>query len=580
MYRKFPHLSAPMQIGDIVLRNRMFSAPMAHPNITQEGLITPEAMAFYELRAKGGAAVVTVSEAITHYKTGKSHDRNINLNADYVILGLAETARVIKRHGAAASIELSHGGYRSNVDSSEKNSASQEIKYGASSTILPDGKKVLEMPKEVIHDIVTSFGEGAALCKHAGFDMIMLHGGHGWLINQFLSPYTNKRSDKYGGSLENRARLALEILDSVRGAVGPSFPIEFRMSAEEYVEGGYDFSEAIEFAKLIESRIDLLHVSTGNLNFNFNRTHPTMFEERGCNVIYAAEMKKHVKVPVVTIGAISDPIMMEEIIASGKADAISMARALQADPFLPHKAVLGREEEITPCIRCLTCFADRFSTKSRICAVNPLIGSEITYRQICPAPLPKKVLVAGGGPGGMQAAITAAQRGHKVILCEKSGELGGAFKHEQNIPFKADVYNLIGSKELELRRAGVEVRLNTPVTEAYVEKEAPDALVVAIGAVPFRPPLDESGGPHVLMAEEGADRLDFIGNEVVILGGGLVGCELAIFLADNGRKVTIAEMTDTLAANSNSRQQSVVLRKLQEYNNIIVKTGFKGTRVM
>ena len=360
MYRKFPHLSAPLQVGNIILRNRMFSAPMSHPNITPEGLITPQMTAYYELRARGGAAVVTVSEAITHFRTGKSHDRNVNLNADYAILGLSETARAIKRHGAAASIELSHGGYRSNVDSAEKNSSSGEIKYGPSDTILPDGKEVREMPVDVIREIVKSFGEGAALCKRAGFDMVMVHGGHGWLINQFLSPYTNKRSDKYGGSLENRARLALEILDSVRGAVGPSFPIEFRMSAEEYIEGGYDITEAVEFAKLIESRIDLLHVSTGNLNFNFNRTHPTMFEERGCNVVYAAEMKKHVKIPVVTIGAISDPVMMEDIIASGKADAIAMARALQADPYLPRKAVLGRDEEITPCIRCLTCFAERF----------------------------------------------------------------------------------------------------------------------------------------------------------------------------------------------------------------------------
>jgi pyruvate/2-oxoglutarate dehydrogenase complex dihydrolipoamide dehydrogenase (E3) component len=191
----------------------------------------------------------------------------------------------------------------------------------------------------------------------------------------------------------------------------------------------------------------------------------------------------------------------------------------------------------------------------------------------------KKVLVAGGGPGGMQAAITSAQRGHQVILCEKSSALGGALKYERNIPFKADVYNLIGSKELELRNAGVEVRLNTPVTKDYVEKEAPDVLVVAIGAVPIKPSLDESGGPRVIMAEEGADRLDSVGNKVAILGGGLVGCELAIFLADKGRTVTIAEMTDTLAANSNSMQQRIVLQKLHEYNNIIVKTGYRGSRV-
>ncbi|NLT16042.1 MAG: FAD-dependent oxidoreductase, partial [Clostridiales bacterium] len=261
------------------------------------------------------------------------------------------------------------------------------------------------------------------------------------------------------------------------------------------------------------------------------------------------------------------------------ADAIAMARALQADPYLPRKAVLGRDEEITPCIRCLTCFAERFSNKLRICAVNPVIGSETEFGNICPALISKRVLVAGGGPGGMQAAITAARRGHKVVLCEKSGELGGALKYEKNIPFKADVYDLIRSKELELRRAGVEVRLNTPVTKDYAEKESPDALVVAIGAVPVRPAFEESSGPVVMMAEEGADRLDSIGSEVVILGGGLVGCELAIFLADNGRAVTIAEMTDTLASNSNANQQRTVLKKLNEYDNITVKTGYTGVRV-
>ena len=579
MTRKFPNLCAPLEIGNLVLRNRMFSAPMGHTNITPEGLLTPEAIAYYELRAKGGAAVVTLSEAITHYKTGKSHDRNINLNADYAIMSLTAAARAIKRHGAAASIELSHGGYRGNVDSSEKNAAAKELKYGASATILPDGKEVLEMPIEVIQEIVTSFGEGAALCKHAGFDMVMVHGGHGWLINQFLSPSTNKRTDEYGGNLENRARLALEILDSIRAAVGTSFPIEFRMSAEEYIDGGYDLAEAVQIARLVESRIHLLHVSTGNLNYNFNRTHPTMFEERGCNVCYAAEMKKHVKVPVVAIGAISDPVMMEEIIASGKADAISMARALQADPYLPRKAMLGKNEEITPCIRCLICFADRFSNKARICAVNPVIGIELEAGDICPAPVSKKVLVAGGGPGGMQAAITSAQRGHKVILCEKRSELGGALNYERSIPFKADVYKLIKAKELELRKAGVEVRLNTPVTASYAEKESPDVLIVAIGAAPIVPALEGIGGPNVMMAEDAAEKIDSVGQSVAILGGGLVGCELAIYLADTGRKVTITEMTDTLAANSNANQKRVVLQKLREYDTINLRLEMTGTRV-
>jgi len=557
----------------------MFAAPMSHPNITKEGLITPEMTAFYELRAKGGVAVVTVSEATTHIKTGRSHDRNINLEDEYVVLGLAELARAIRRHGAAASMELSHGGYRSGADAYDKNAISAEVKYGASACILPNGKEVFEMPKDLISEIVASFGTGAALCKRAGFDMIMLHGGHGWLIHQFLSPLSNRRTDEYGGSLENRARIALEILDSIRAAVGPSFPIEFRMSAEEYVDGGYDLTEAIEIAKLVESKIDLLHVSTGNLNYNSGRTHPTMFEERGCNVFYAAEMKKHVKIPVAAIGALADPAMMEEIILSGKADVVYMGRALLADPYLPHKALLGKDEDILTCIRCNTCFAERANTKSRLCALNPAIGRELYIDDIIPAGEQKKVLVAGGGPAGMQAAITAAARGHRVILCEKSGELGGALKHEKAIPFKTDVYKMIGSKEMEMRKAGVEVRLNTAVTSGYAEKESPDVLIAAIGAAPVKPALEGIDGPNVLMAEDAVVKPELIGHRVAILGGGLVGCELAIHLAGMGKDVTLVEMTDSLANNANSSQKRIVAQVINENAGILVKLESKGVKV-
>ena len=577
MVRKFPNLCAPIEIGDLKIRNRMFSAPMSHPNITSEGLITPEMMNYYELRAKGGAGVVTVSEAVTHFRTGKSHARNVNLEADYVILGLAETARLIKRHGSVASMELDHGGMCAGADARDKSSINEAIKYGPSATTLNNGQKVLEMPKELIDEIVTSFGMGAAKCKQAGFDMIMLHGGHGWLIQQFLSPSTNKRKDEYGGSLENRARIALEILDSIREAVGPAFPIEFRMSAEEYIDEGYFFPEAIEFAKLIESRIDLLHVSTGNLMYHSRRTHPTMFDGRGCNVHYAAEMKKHVKIPVATIGALADPAMMEEIIASGKADVVYMARALQADPYLPRKVMQGKEEDITPCILCNLCFAERAATKSRICAVNPMIGREVEADNIRPVEKPKKVLVAGGGLSGMQAALTAAKRGHKVVLCEKTDELGGALKCEKYIPFKLDIIKLIESKAREMQNAGVEVRLRTEVTIEYTEKEAPDTLLVAIGAKPIVPDLEGIERPNVLMAEEATEKADAIGQHVAILGGGLVGCELGVFLANTGRNVTIIEMTDMLATNSNSFQRMILTDEIK--SKTIVKLGMKGIRV-
>ena len=578
MERKFPNLCKPIRLGNLILRNRMFAAPMSHPNITKEGLITPEMAAYYELRARGGAASVAISEALPHAATGRSHTREINMQAEYVVMGLAETARSIKRHGAAASIELSHGGMHSEIDSFEKNLPEDKVKYVASAMELPGGKTVLEMPRELIHEVVESFGEAAALSKRAGFDIIFLHGGHGWLIQQFLSPLTNRRTDEYGGSLENRARLALEIIDSIRKAVGPGFPIEFRMSAEEYVDGGYTFGEAIEFAKLIENKIELLHVSTGSLINSFRNTHVSMFEERGCNVHYAAEMKKHVSVPVATVGGLVDPYMMEEIIATGKADVVEMARALLADPFLPQKVMRGKDEEITRCVRCFTCLSERTPTKTRICALNPLIGRETEYREFHKVSDPKKVIVAGGGPGGMEAAITAAKRGHNVILCEKTGELGGALKCEKGLPFKSDVYALIGSKSIELKNAGVEVRLNTAVTPEYVEKEGADALIVAIGAEAIVPKIDGIDGKNVVMAEDASENAENIGKKVAVLGGGLVGSELAIHLAGLGKDVTVVEMADGLAVDSNRVHRRMVIQVLDE-KKVNIKTNTKGIRI-
>ena len=363
------------------------------------------------------------------------------------------------------------------TDKSRQHSMHQ---WGACDTVRPDGVPVKALTEEMLQDIVASYGITAALAKRAGFQMIMIHGGHGWLINQFLSPYFNKRTDKYGGSLENRCRLAVEVLKAVREAVGPGFPIEFRMSGSELFEGGYDLKEGVRIAQTIEPYVDLIHVSAGTYQRGFGDTHPSMFKDHGCNVYLAAEIKKHVSIPVATIGGLNDPAQMEEIIASGKADIVYMARALLADPFLPRKVVENRENEIVKCLRCFTCMAERAATSTRRCTVNPLIGREIEGSEVYPAPVKKKVLVAGGGPGGLYAAYTAARRGHQVILCEKEAELGGILKSEQALPFKREMYELSNTYALFARNAGVEIRTSVEVTPEYVEKEAPDALIVAV----------------------------------------------------------------------------------------------------
>lgn len=577
MIRKFPNLCSPLKIGNITLRNRMISAPMAFPDITPEGHVTREAAAFYELRARGGAAAVTLSECIVHIKTGMSHSRHINLQDEGVLAGLTEAARSIKRHGAIANIELSHGGKYAGVDLA-KGPKGAQLRYGPSAETLPDGSRVEEMPRELIHEIVESFGSGAALAKRAGFNMVLVHGGHGWLIQQFFSPASNRRRDEYGGRVENRTRFALEVLDSIRKATGPGFPIEFRMSAEEYIPGGYGIGDAIQFAKLIEDKINLLHVSTGSHENSFSRTHPTMFMERGCNVHLAAEIKRHVGIPVACIGALNEPVQMEEIIASGKADVVEMARALLADPFLPRKIMLGKDEEIVRCIRCFTCLAERIHTQTRICSVNPVIGREYEARFALPASGPKKVLVAGGGPAGMKAAITAAERGHRVILCEKSGELGGALKFARSIPFKHDLYGLVRNLRIEMNKAGVEIRLKTEVTRELAEKESPDVLVLAVGAVPVMPNIPGIDSHKVVPAGKISDEGVVIGKKIVILGGGLVGCESAAHLAPAGKDVTVIEMMEDVAMDANVRQRPILLEMLAALN-VKIETGMKGVEI-
>lgn len=556
----------------------MFSAPMGGTDITADCTIGSKSTAFYELRAKGGAGAVTISECMVHPETDGSHAYHLDLKIVDSLASFTYTADAIRRHGAIPSVELSHSGQYSGtylVDKDKKRGLSQ---WGVSPSVRPDGLKIKELTEEIIAEIVESYGNVAALTKRAGFEMIMIHGGHGWLINQFLSPYFNKRTDKYGGSLENRVRFAKEVLDSVRKAVGPGFPIEFRMSGSELFEGGYNLDYGIEIAKLLESRVDLLHVSAGTYQRGFAVTHPSMFLEHGCNVYLAEEIKKHVNIPVATIGALNDPEMMEEIIASGKADVIYMARALLADHELPRKVMSNQDEKIVKCLRCFTCMAERATTSTRRCTVNPLIGRELDGTEVVPVLKPKKVLIAGGGPGGLQAAITAVKRGHKVILCEKTNELGGILKGEQALPFKYEMYELGNTFGKIAKDLGVEVRLNTTVTKEYVDNENVDALIIAVGSEPLVPPIEGLDGENVVIVNDYYLEKEKVTDEVVVLGGGLAGCEAAIHLAQEGKTVHLVEMRAELAPDANIRHRPILLEEI-ERQGIYVYTEHKGLSV-
>lgn len=577
MKYKYPNLCKPITIGNITFRNRMFSAPMGGTDITNDGCIGPKSTAFYELRGKGGAGAVTVSECMVHPQTDGSHAYHLDERILNSLACATYTADAIRRHGAIPSLELSHSGMYAGTYMTDKDKQKSMHQWGPSDTIRPNGVTVKALTPEMIKEITSAYGHVAGLAKHAGFEMIMIHGGHGWLINQFLSPYFNHRQDAYGGSLENRCRFAKEVLTSVREAVGPFFPIEFRFSGSELFEGGYDLAEGCRIAQHLEPYIDLLHVSAGTYQRGFGDTHPSMFKDHGCNVYLAAEIKKHVNIPVAAIGGLNDPAQMEEIIASGKADVVYMARALLADPFLPQKVMANQDEDIVHCLRCFTCMAERAVTSTRRCTVNPLIGREIEGNEISPAPTKKKVLVAGGGPGGLYAAYTAARRGHNVILCEKDDKIGGILKSEQALPFKYEMYQLAETYAKLAKEAGVEFRFNTTVTRDYAETEAPDALIIAVGSSPIVPPIKGLNGDHVVVVNNYYKEKDKISDDVVVLGGGLAGCECAIHLGQSSKRVHLIEMRDQLAPDANVRHRPLLLKEIEKY--VTVHTGYKGIEV-
>lgn len=577
MVRKYPNLCRPITIGRTTFRNRMFSAPMGGTDITNDGCIGPKSTAFYELRGKGGAGAVTVSECMVHPKTDASHAYHLDTRILNSLASATYTADAIRRHGAIPSIELSHSGMYAGTYMTDKEKQKAMNQWGPSDAVRLDGVEVKALTKEMIDEIVTAYKETAGLAKRAGFEMVMVHGGHGWLINQFLSPYFNKRTDEYGGSLKNRCRFAMEVLKAVREGVGPFFPIEFRFSGSELFDGGYTLEEGVEIAKILEPYIDILHVSAGTYQRGFGDTHPSMFKEHGCNVYLATEIKKHVSVPVATIGGLSDPAQMEDIIANGKADIVYMARQLLADPELPRKVMENRDEEIVKCLRCFTCMAERAATATRRCTVNPLIGREMDGVEIQQAPVKRKVLVAGGGPGGLYAAYTAARRGHEVILCEKEAETGGILKSEQAISFKREMYELAGTYRLLAERAGVEIRTDTEVTSEYVKKEAPYALIIAVGSRPLVPPLPGLGGDNVVIVNNYYLEKDKVGDNVVVFGGGLAGCECAIHLGMEGKKVHLVEMRNELAPDANVRHRPLLLKEIEKY--VTVHTGYRGLEV-
>ncbi len=538
----YPHLASPITINNLTFKNRILGAPMSNPELDSDCNMRKEEIAFHENRARGGLAGVAIGLGIVD-AIGRSHTKEVKLYDVMSLPSLKEAANAMHRHNCNAVMELAHGGKFANA---RGHGSAEGVNMGPNDEINGEGHPVRSMTEEDIYRVADCFGQAAKLVKEAGFDMVLIHGGHGWLLGQFSSPAMNHRTDRWGGSLENRMRFSLLVIEKVREAVGPDFPIEFRMSGAEFTKGGYGIEEGIEMAKAIDGKVDIIHVSAGVHEDPevFVRTHPSMFIEHGCNVYLAAEIKKHVKTPVATLGGLNDPDMMEEIIATGKADIIEIARQSICDPYFPEKAFSGNKDDITRCCRCFTCFYNYLTNRTFCCAFNPVVGNELEHKHAFPPTTPKKVIVVGGGPGGMEAAITAAGRGHSVTLYEKNSRLGGQLLSEQYIPFKQDMYNFVKVLEGRLAKSGVDVRLNTELTAEQAAAENADVIITAIGAKPIVPPIPGIDNEKVVGLTALHQPEPALGQKVVILGGGLVGSECAIYLDGLGKDVTIVEMKE------------------------------------
>lgn len=566
---KYPKLFAPMQVGTLTFRNRLLSGPNMMCALNPDGSPTDYMVGYYEEKAKGGVAQVTVGDTPVEER-GFTTPRHPILSQK-TVQKWSEVARAITQHGAVASIELNHGGRISNtaVTGFQTVGPIDEVKL--------NGTHVKGAAKEDLEEIARAYGEAAKVAVQAGFQMVMLHGAHGWLLDQMLSPKFNTRTDEFGGGLENRAKFPLMVIDAVRKAVGPKVPIEYRIGPE-LAEGGLGMDELVQFCLMIEDKVQLIHVSAGlDTDPNFAvKTHPTMFLPHMPNVKYAAEVKKHVtKCPVVTVGSVVTPAEAEKVLEEGKADAVAMVRSLIADPFLPQKAREGHDEDIRPCLRCLDCLTG-MQTKTRFaCAVNPRTGHEARLNaQEAAAPKRRKtVLIAGGGPGGLEAAATAAARGHKVILAEQSDSLGGLLRFTDYDSLKADLKRLKDHLIYRVEHSDVEVRLNTEVTPELVAEIRPDALFLALGSTPVVFPLP--GIETAQHATTAYTNLDTLGKTVAVMGGGLVGCETALFLAETGRDVTIIEMQDSVAPDANWMHRVGMLQSFGQQKNLHVKTGLR-----
>lgn len=575
--KKFEQLFSPVVLGNRQFRNRIFAAPIGLEYYPDERLHPgDEFIAYFERKAQGGAATVSIGSAMADNARG-AIGPTIRLDDPTALSPLYRLSQCISRHGAVADIELQHCGANSYHS---KFGLGNEI-FGAFDSVNGLGMEIPQMPEEVIFEIIKKFGDAAQTAKHCGFGMVTIHAGHGWMFNQFLGPHNNRR-DQWGGSMENRARFVNAAIADIKKKCGRDFPVCVRISGAELFEGGYDIDYGVEIAKQLDGHADLINVSVGAHEETsvFTITSPSMFLDDGANVKYAAAVKKVIRhSKIATVGALAEPELLEEIIASGKADVVMLCRQLMADPDTPIKAQMGQEKKIRKCIRCFECFSAHFTKLTSICAINPEIGfeREVKYNQVLPQKK-KKVLIAGGGIGGMQAALTAYEHGHEVILCEKSNELGGALRCEKKVPFKQNMQQYLDSQSALIEEAEIDLRMNTEVTPELAKVLKPDVIIAALGAKAVMPNIPGINGKNVMDADAGYLEAAKVGEKAVVLGGGLSGIELAIYLSQLGKKVTIIEMSNRLNFSNNVIHSMAINNEILKYQ-IEVVTSTKAVEI-
>ncbi|MGI5970916.1 MAG: FAD-dependent oxidoreductase [Oscillospiraceae bacterium] len=565
----YPHMLSPLTIKRTTFKNRVLAAPTTTSRIVDHGYPTPEGIDVYETRARGGFAQVTVTESFVDNEFAARHEHGLNIYSKNMSTMHAESiltlTEAIRAHGAVASIQLNHVGAVNHPDTC----IDHRNPIGPSAFVRPDGVQVDEMDEEMMRRVADNYAETAWNCKALGFDMVMLHGGHGWLLSQFISPLSNHRTDEYGGSIENRAKFPIMVIDRIREVCGPDFLIEYRVSGDERVPGGMGIEETAEFCRLIDKKVDIIHVTAGIYHQHVEtKAFSSMFDPHGCNLDLAAAIKAVVSVPVVAVGGFNHPQQIEDAIASGKCDFVALGRQQFADPEFVNKTIEGRVDEIAPCLRC-SCFNPLASNPGERpvptlwhCAVNPWASRELRWRN---APKPRarrRVLVVGGGVSGMYAALTAAERGHEVILAEKSGRLGGLLWFTDVDEHKESLRRFRDSLEARCRHNGVDIRLGCEVTKEIIEAISPDAVICAVGSRPAVPPI--KGIEKALHALDAYADLRKVGKKIVMIGGGLIGCETGYFFADNGHSVHILEMRDDLAIDANDSHRRALLPRMKK----------------